>query len=119
MDEKIRNFKDLRVWQKGLELVKEIYTITRDFPKEEQFGLTSQIRRAAVSIPSNIAEGFRRRYSREQKQFINIALGSSAELETQLIIARELNYLDIKKHDSLMEILDHICGMLVNMSKRI
>ena len=119
MDERIRNFKDLRVWQKGLELVKEVYAITQDFPKEEQFGLTSQIRRTAVSIPSNISEGFRRRYGREQKQFLNIALGSSAELETQLIIANELGYLDIKKKQILMEILNHICGMLVNMAKKL
>lgn len=119
MEERIRNFKDLRVWQKGIDLVKEIYTITQNFPKEEQYGLTSQIRRTVVSIPSNIAEGFRRRYSREQKQFLNIALGSSAELETQLIIAKELGYLHTTQEETLAEILDHICGMLVSMSKKI
>ena len=119
MEGKIKTFRDLRVWQKGIELVEEVYKITQDFPKEEQYGLSSQMRRAAVSIPSNIAEGFRRRYSKEQKQFFNVTLGSSAELETQIVIAKELSYINESKEQFLMEILDHICGMLVNMCKKI
>jgi len=116
---KIQTFRDLRVWQKGIELVKEVYKLTNSFPREERYGLSSQMRRASISVPSNIAEGFRRRFSKEQKQFLNIALGSSAELETQTIIARELGYLDENKEQVLMEMLDHICGMLVNMSKKL
>jgi len=84
--EKIKNFQDLRIWQKGIEVVKDIYILTKKFPKEELYGLTSQMRRSAVSIPSNIAEGFRRYHNKEYKQFLYIALGSCAELETQIII---------------------------------
>jgi four helix bundle protein len=119
MEEKIKTFKDLRVWQKGIELVKEVYRITRSFPNEERYGLTSQMRRAAVSIPSNAAEGFRRRYSKEHKQFLSIALGSCAELETQTIISKELGYIDSVNEKPLMDLIDHICGMLVNLDKKI
>jgi four helix bundle protein len=77
------------------------------------------MRRVAISIPSNIAEGFRRRYNAEQKQFFNIALGSCAELETQIFIAKELNWIDGNTENNLVEILNHTCGMLVNMSKRL
>jgi len=86
MTEKIKNFQDLRIWQKGIEVVKDIYTLTKNLPKEELYGLTSQMRRSAVSIPSNIAEGFRRYHNKEYKQFLYIAMGSCAELETQIII---------------------------------
>jgi len=119
MEDKIRSFRDLKVWKRGIELVKEVYKIVKDFPKEEQFGLTSQMKRAAVSIPSNIAEGFRRRYAKEHKQFLNISLGSCAELETQIFIAKELGYIDESKEQFLLEILDHICAMTVNLSKKI
>ncbi|GAF73329.1 unnamed protein product, partial [marine sediment metagenome] len=81
MTEKIKNFQDLRIWQKGIEVLKDIYILTKKFPKEELYGLTSQMRRSAVSIPSNIAEGFRRYHNKEYKQFLYIALGSCAELE--------------------------------------
>jgi len=119
MEEKIKTFRDLRVWQKGIDLVKNIYKITRDFPKEEQYGLTSQLRRAAISIPSNIAEGFRRRSGKEHKQFLNIALGSCAEIETQLVISKELSYINDHIETELMETLNHICGMIVNLVKKI
>jgi len=119
MDNRIRRFKDLKVWQKGIELVKEIYEITKDFPKDEQYGLSTQMRRAAVSIPSNIAEGFKRMHAKEHKQFLNIALGSCAELETQVIIAKELNYIRSDKEAILVEVIDHICGMTVNLHKKL
>lgn len=119
MENKIRSFRDLKVWQKGIELVKEIYAATRDFSKEEIYGLSSQMRRASISIPSNIAEGFRRRFAKEHKQFINIALGSSAELETHIVIAKELGYINTDKEQKLMGILNHICAMLVNLNKKI
>jgi len=87
---KIRNFKDLKIWQRGVELVKLIYVITNSFSVDEKYGLVSQMRRSAVSIPSNIAEGFMRRHNKEYKQFLYIALGSLAELETQIIISKEI-----------------------------
>ncbi|MDP2158364.1 MAG: four helix bundle protein [Nitrospirota bacterium] len=90
----IRSFRDLEIWVKGIALVKTIYDLTRHFPKNELFGLTSQIQRAAVSIPSNIAEGHTRGHRAEFRQFLFVALGSLAELETQIIIASELCYLD-------------------------
>lgn len=89
---KIVTFKDLIAWQEGLKLVLTIYKITKSFPREELFGLTSQMRRCAVSVISNIAEGFSRRNRREKNQFYYVALGSLTELHTQLIIARELGY---------------------------
>ncbi len=119
MENKIKTFRDLKVWQKGIELVKTVYRITKDFPRDELYGLSSQMRRAAVSIPSNIAEGFRRRYGKEHKQFLNIALGSCAELETQMVISKELDYLIKEDELLLMELLDHICGMIVNLDKKI
>ena len=72
MEEKIRSFKDLRIWQKGIEIVTDIYTLTKKFPKEELFSLTSQLRRSAISLPSNIAEGFKRFHNKEYKQFLFI-----------------------------------------------
>jgi len=119
MDEKIRTFRDLKVWQKGIELVKEVYKITSNFPKEEQYGLVSQLRRASISVPSNIAEGFRRKHAKEHKQFLNIALGSCAELETQIFIAKELGYINEQNEQALVGLLNHICGMTVNLSKKI
>ncbi len=89
----IKDFKNLRIWQTGIRLVKEIYSITTSFPKSEQFGLTNQMRRASVSIPSNIAEGHVRNQTKEFGRYLNISLGSSAELETQIIIAKELGWL--------------------------
>jgi len=90
---KSRSFRDLDVWKLSIDLVKEIYQVTGKLPVTEIYGLTNQIRKAAVSIPSNIAEGQGRSSSREFKQYLPIALGSLAELETQLIIASEINYL--------------------------
>jgi four helix bundle protein len=119
MQEKIRTFRDLRVWQKGIELVKEIYKLTNGLPKDELYGLTSQMRRAAVSVPSNIAEGFRRRSVKEHKHFLNIVLGSCAELETLLAIAEELKYIDSKQGIDVREVINHICGMAVNLDKKL
>ncbi|MDD5626330.1 MAG: four helix bundle protein [Patescibacteria group bacterium] len=101
----IYSYKDLIVWQKAITLVIEIYTLTNKFPKEEIYGLTSQMRRAAISIPSNIAEGRRRGSKKEFHQFLLIAYGSGAELETQIEIAKKLpfgNNLDYNKIDSLL-----------------
>jgi len=85
------SYRELVVWQKSIELVKLVYKLTELFPEKEKFGLTTQLRRAAISIPSNIAEGYTRKSRREYAQFINVALGPAAELETQLHITRELS----------------------------
>lgn len=84
-------YKDLIVWQKSIDLVYEVYALTRKFPKDELYGLTSQMRRAAVSIPSNITEGYRRQAIGEYHQFLYIANASASELETQLIISKNLS----------------------------
>src|ERR1700737_2650394 len=88
-----QHYKNLLVWQKAMTLVSRIYEVTRTFPKEEMYGLTSQIRRAAVSIPSNIAEGQARLTVGEFRQFLGMARGSLAELDTQLVISQQLGYL--------------------------
>jgi len=87
-----RDYRQLPVWQKTLDLSIEIYRLTKIFPREELYGLTSQLRRAAVSVPSNIAEGYARRTTKELVQFVGVAEGSLAELHTQLTIARRLGY---------------------------
>jgi len=94
ISEKVKSYKDLLVWQKGIELVKGVYQLVKKFPREETYVLGDQLRRAAISIPSNIAEGQAKRHVPEFKQFLYISLGSLAELNTQLIIAKELGYLD-------------------------
>ena len=90
----MNDYKDLRIWQDSIELVVDIYKLTKMLPKEEIYALTNQIRRAVVSIPSNIAEGANRNTNKEFVQFLYIALGSASEVETQLIIANRLGYLD-------------------------
>ncbi len=108
----IKSFRDLDIWQKGIDLVKNVYRETLNFPRDEQYGLTSQIRRAAVSIPSNIAEGYIRQHRAEFKHFLSVALGSLAELETQIIISRELNYLSAKSSQGLIDQI-HLLGKMV------
>lgn len=102
----IRSFRDLDIWKKGIELVKSVYDVSRSFPKSGIYGLTSQTQRSAVSVPSNIAEGHTRGHKAEYRQFLFIALGSLAELETQLIIAYELGYLESIKKNKLIEEMD-------------
>jgi len=107
----------LQVWQKGIELVKEIYSTTRGFPKVELFGLSNQMRRSAVSIPSNIAEGWMRQHTKEYIQFVYHSLGSCGELNTQVIIAHDLGYIDDKTDENLSEHINHIIRMLRNLIK--
>jgi four helix bundle protein len=104
------HYKNLLVWQKAIALVTQVYVVTRSFPREELYGLTSQIRRAAVSVPSNIAEGQARRTTGEFRQFLGIAKGSLAELDTQLIIAENLGYL--KEAGTLFEQVAEVGRML-------
>ena len=109
---KIRNYADLQVWQKAMSLVTDIYKATTFFPREERYGLTAQIRRSAVSIPSNIAEGSARETTPDLLRFITIAYGSLAELETQLLIARNLDYLAEEIMFSLIQRCREIGRML-------
>jgi len=97
MTEKVLNYRDLKVWQKGIELVKTIYLLSRDFPKHEVYGLTSQLQRSAVSVPSNIAEGQTRNSTADFQRFLFIAQGSLSEVDTQIVIAQELGYLQREK----------------------
>ncbi|MBL1222152.1 four helix bundle protein [Chryseobacterium sp. L7] len=106
------NYKELLVWQKSVNFVTEIYICTKNFPKEEIYSLTSQIRRSSVSIPSNIAEGHSRRSTLDYLQFLKIARGSCAELETQLIISRNLDYISLEDFQELSNKASEIAKML-------
>jgi four helix bundle protein len=97
----MRDFKKLAIWKKAIELSKEVYLITRELPDDEKFGLLSQMRRASVSIPSNIAEGTSRNSEIEYKRFLEFAIGSAFELETQLVIAHTIGYLNQEEVDKL------------------
>ena len=108
--------KDLDVWKKSIELVTEIYSITANFPNEEKYGIVSQIRRAAVSIPSNIAEGCARFSDKENLRFLDIARGSLAELETQLIISKNLGFID---SDNLVKKISPIAQMLSGLKRHL
>ena len=108
----VRNHKDLEVWKKAIEFVTEIYSITASFPKSELYGLTSQIRRASVSIPSNIAEGATRNHKPEFRQFLYIALASAAEVDTQLIIAHNLKFIEKEALEKLQSELNSISKMI-------
>ena len=109
---KMKTHKDLEVWKKSIELVTEIYQITKDFPKEEIYGLTSQIKRSAVSVPSNIAEGAARQSNKEYIQFLYIALGSLMELDTQLVIAKNINFVDEEMLSNIDDKIETIGKML-------
>jgi four helix bundle protein len=108
----VQSFRDLHVWQKSMELTVAVYRITASFPREEVFGLTSQLRRAAISIPSNIAEGQGRLNTREFRQFLGIARGSNCELQTQLEIARRLRLGDSELLSNA-ENLSHEIGKMI------
>ena len=112
-----RAHRKLDVWKRSMEFVKDIYQVTEAFPKAEIYGLTSQMRRAAVSIPSNLAEGAARKGNKEFKQYLNIAQGSISELDTQIELASMLNYIDPKIYDDLMEELSTISKMLFGLSR--
>ena len=109
----INNHKELRVYKESIDFVLSIYELTKRFPSDEKFGLISQMRRAAVSIPSNISEGAARKNTKEFIQFLYISLGSAAEIETQIDIAKKLNYYDDKKE--LEDKLHHIINMLTKL----
>jgi four helix bundle protein len=108
----IRDYKDLHVWQKGMELAKQVYLLTNRFPSEEKFGLISQMRRAAVSVPSNIAEGQARNTTGEFVQFVSHAEGSAAELDTQLRLSVALGYCVVEDLSEVFQLLTDIQKML-------
>ncbi len=116
---KVENYRDLEVWQMGMEVAREIHRATASFPKSETYGLTSQMRRAAVSVPSNIAEGFARRSKRELARFLSIAHGSIAELETQITLALDFEYLPVETEKRLLELLDHLGRKITLFTQRL
>ena len=113
----MRNFKQLKIWQKGFQVAVNCYKLTSAFPSQEKFGLTSQLNRAGVSIPSNIAEGSSRNSDKDYNRFIEISLGSAFELETQLLIAKELNYGNQPLVNTTLELLAEEEKMLTSFSK--
>jgi four helix bundle protein len=113
------NYRDLEVWQKAMDLVELCYAYTKSFPSEERYGLTDQIRRAAVSVPSNIAEGQARQHKKEFIQFLSIAQGSLAELETQVQIAERLHYIDSDNMQEMLKKSDQVARMITGLRKSI
>ena len=110
---KTKSFKDLIVWQKSYALVIEIYKLTLVFPREEIYGLTQQIRRSSISIPSNVSEGYGRQFNKEYRQFLSIAYGSLCELETQYLLSIDLGY--SKKNEKIENLMKEVGGMLYRM----
>jgi four helix bundle protein len=108
----MKSYKELIVWQKSIILSKEVYILTEKFPKSEIFGITSQMRRAVVSIASNIAEGYTRGHRKEYLQFLSIAFGSGAELETQVAIVKELDFGEKLEYQKIIVLLDEVMRML-------
>ena len=106
------SFRDLAVWQQSMELVEDVHRISRRFPADERFGLTSQVSRAAVSIPSNIGEGARRKRRKAYLHHLDIALGSQGEVDVQLEVARRLSYLSAAEHKKIVERVDRVGKML-------
>ena len=115
----VKTHKDLEVWKSSVDFVAALYQTTKSFPKEEMYGLTSQMRRSAVSIPSNIAEGSARKHDGEFRQFLYVALGSAAELDTQLVIARRLEYLNEQDYLQFSSALNTISRMLQGLIRSI
>ena len=115
----IQSYKDLIVWQKAMALAKEIFEITQDFPKSEIYGLVSQMRRAVVSIPSNIAEGYGRGSRKEYGQFLLIAYGSGLELETQLILSKDLDFITTDKYLLINNLLVEVLKMLNSIKRKL
>ena len=113
----LKNYKDLKVWQKSYQVCLEIYKITKDIPKQETYGLTSQIRRAAVSVPSNIAEGYGRKTTPDYLRSLYIAYGSNCELETQVLLSGDLEYMNPKKRMEIKEAIGEVERMLKALIK--
>ena len=119
MKKEIKSFRDLIIWQRGINLVKEVYKETQNFQKQELYGLSNQIRRSAISIPSNVSEGHIRQHRAEFRQFLSMALGSLAELETQIIISRELDYIPSETSENLIDQMDSLGKMIRGLMKKL
>ena len=119
----IKSYRDLTVWQKAMDLAVMVYGLCKRLPKEEIYALSDQMRRASVSIPSNIAEGHARKSSREYLQFVSVALGSNAELQTQITLCRRLGYISSETENKIMELSAEINRMLhaikANLSQKV
>jgi four helix bundle protein len=115
----INSFRELIVWKKSIELTKSVYQLTQKLPKSELYGLTSQIRRSVISIPSNIAEGYNRRNRKEFLQFLGIAYGSAAETETQLVLIKELYIIDDEEINISFSLDTEIQKMLYSLMKKL
>ncbi len=113
----LKSFKDLKVWQKSYSLCLKIYTITRKFPSDERYGLTSQLRRASVSIPSNIAEGYGKKTTPEYIHSLYIANGSLCELETQILLANDLKYINAKEYNEIEGSITELVVMMKALIK--
>jgi four helix bundle protein len=119
LKEKLSSFKELKVWQKAYSLTLEIYKITAGFPKHEQYGLSSQMRRACVSIVSNIAEGYTRKGRSEYLQFLSASYASLAELETQLLLTSDLGYMEREKLKKVFDLKDEVGAMLYTLQQKL
>ena len=115
----IQNYRDLIVWQKAMDLAEEIHRLTKTFPREELYGLTSQIRRAAVSVPSNIAEGHARQSTAEFRNFLSISLGSLAEVDTQQLLAQRFEYLTREQATKATQLMQEIAKMLHSLRAKL
>ena len=115
----MRPHEKLKLWKRAVEFVVRLYKVTAPFPQEEKFGLTSQIRRAAVSVPANIAEGAGRQSDKEFAHFLSNAQGSASELATELLIAHKLGYLTSKDYNEISEEVDHIGRMIVGLARTV
>ena len=115
----VQNYRELIVWQKAMDVVELVYQATKIFPKEELYGLTNQVRRAAASIPSNIAEGQARQSTAEFRNFLSIAQGSRAEVETQIMIAQRLGYLPQQQTDQILNLSEEIKRMIYSLTAKL
>lgn len=119
MATEVKSFKDLIVWQKSYEFTLLVYLSTKKFPSEERYGMVTQMRRAAVSIVSNIAEGYSRKGRMEYVQFLSMAYGSLSELEAQLMLSKDLGYIDNEDYSKLIGLKDEIGGMLYTLIQKL
>ena len=113
----LQNYQDLEVWQKAMSLAEQCYLVTRTFPKEELFGMTSQIRRAAASIPANIAEGQGRQHTKEFLHFLSIARGSLKEVETHLMLSQRVGLMTVEQLETLLKLTDEISRKMSGLRK--
>lgn len=115
----MQNYRNLKIWSLSMELTKNIYAVTTDFPSEEKHGLTSQIRRCAVSIPSNIAEGAGRNGNKEFNNFLGIAMGSLFELDTQVELSYELEYIKLDSYQAILDTITQLREMIFHFQKKL